>query len=77
MKNRPSNYRKVSYLEKLSIVNRNLREGDLNRIAKKAGTTIYTAKNIVSGESMNDRIMNQAYDITRSRKPTSSLLYSN
>jgi hypothetical protein len=72
--NRPKSYRKVSYLEKLSVVNRNLREGDINRIAKKAGTTFYTAKNVVSGEYMNDRIMNQAYDITRKRKATSYLI---
>jgi hypothetical protein len=62
------NYKKLTPIQKLVVVNARLRHGDMSKVAKKTGFSPTTVKTVVEGRSNNDRILNAAYDITRQRK---------
>jgi hypothetical protein len=65
--NRPSTYTKLTYIQKVSRINRRLRTGDISRIADETGYSTTHVSDVVSGKYFNDSIVNKAYDMTRSR----------
>lgn len=65
--NRPSEYAKLSYTQKISRVNRKLRFGDVTRVATETGFSPNYVSEVLSGLYSNERIVNQAYDIARGR----------
>jgi hypothetical protein len=66
--NRPSSYTKLSYIQKVSRVNRKLRLGDVTRVAETTGFSVTHVADVLTGKYFNDRIVNEAYDMTRGRK---------
>jgi hypothetical protein len=65
--NRPSSYTKLSYIQKVSRVNRKLRIGDITKVATTTGFSPNYTSEVLSGKYFNDRIVNEAYDMTRGR----------
>lgn len=65
--NRPSSYRKLTYLQKVSIVNRKLRMGDVSRIAENTNYSLSHVSNVLNGRDVNVRIVNDAYNMVRDR----------
>jgi len=65
--NRPSEYNKLSYTQKISRTNRKLRNGDITRVAQTTGFSPNYVSEVLSGLYRNERIVNQAYDYTRGR----------
>ena len=65
--NRPSNYAKLSYTQKVSRINRKLRTGDITRVADTTGFSTTHVSDVISGKYFNEFIVNQAYDLTRGR----------
>jgi hypothetical protein len=65
--NRPSEYVKRSYTQKISEVNRKLRFGDVTRVAESTGFSTNYVSEVLSGLYNNERIVNEAYDIARGR----------
>ena len=61
-------YQKLQPIQKLVVVNSRLRHGDMSKIAKKVGISSTTVKSVIEGNSDNERVLNAAYNITRSRK---------
>lgn len=72
--NRPESYRKLTYIQKATRVNRKLRAGDIARIAEATGfSTSYTSE-VISGKYFNTQLLNKAYDMTRGRIATAQRL---
>ncbi len=67
-KNRPSSYKKLSYLQKIASINARRRIGDVSTVSQRTGFGTSTVSEVLSGMYMNKRIVNKAYDITRGRK---------
>jgi hypothetical protein len=65
--NRPQSYKKLTYLQKVSIVNRKLRIGDISRIAEATEYSSTHVSDVLSGKRFNNRILNEAYDTVRGR----------
>jgi hypothetical protein len=65
--NRPTTYTKLSYIQKVSRINRKLRTGDISRIAQETGYSTTHVSDVVSGKYINDTIVNRIYDLTRNR----------
>lgn len=65
--NRPSSYQKLTYMQKVSRVNRNLRIGDITRIATETGFSSAHVSDVASGKYFNEQIVNSLYDLTRKR----------
>lgn len=65
--NRPSSYRKLTYIQKAALVNRKLRAGDITRIAENTGYSNTHVSDVISGKYFNDQLLNAAYDMTRGR----------
>lgn len=65
--NRPSNYAKLSYTQKVSRVNRKLRTGDITRVADTTGFSTTHVSDCASGKYTNEQIINALYDLTRGR----------
>ena len=64
---RPSTYNKLTYIQKVSRINKKLRTGDITRIAEATGfSTSYTSE-VISGKYFSDGLINKAYDMTRGR----------
>lgn len=61
-------YQKVKPVQKLIVVNSRLRHGDLSKVARIAGVSPTTVKSVIEGNSENFKVLNAAYDVTRSRK---------
>jgi hypothetical protein len=72
--NRPTQYRKLTYIQKNAITNRRLRTGDVSRIAEATGYSTSYVSQVLSGEYFNDRIQNKAYDMLRGRTTTAKKL---
>lgn len=66
-KNRPAEYEIFSYTQKISRANRKLRFGDVTRVAESTGFSPNYVSEVLSGRYENERIVNQAYDLTRGR----------
>lgn len=67
MNNRPETYNKLSYIQKVSRINRKLRIGDITNVATTTGYSTTHVSDVLSGKYFNDRIVNEAYDVTRGR----------
>jgi hypothetical protein len=67
MNNRPETYNKLSYIQKVSRINRKLRIGDVTNVATTTGYSTTHVSDVLSGKYFNDRIVNEAYDVTRGR----------
>lgn len=65
--NRPTSYNKLTYIQKVSRVNRKLRMGDISKVAQNTGFSPNYTSEVLSGKYFNDRIVNEAYDVTRGR----------
>jgi hypothetical protein len=65
--NRPTTYTKLNYTQKVSRVNRKLRTGDITKVANTTGYSTTHVSEVLSGKYENDRIVNEAYDLTRNR----------
>ena len=65
--NRPSSYSKLSYTQKVSRINRKLRTGDITKVADTTGFSTTHVSDVISGKYFNERIVNEAYDVTRGR----------
>jgi len=65
--NRPSSYAKLNYTQKVSRVNRKLRNGDITKVADTTGFSTTHVSDVISGKYFNERIVNEAYDTTRGR----------
>ena len=65
--NRPSEYNKLSYTQKISRTNRKMRLGDVTRVAQVTGFSPNYVSEVLSGKYSNERIVNEAYDYTRGR----------
>jgi hypothetical protein len=65
--NRPSSYAKLSYTQKVSRINRKLRTGDITNVAETTGFSTTHVSDVISGKYFNERIVNEAYDVTRGR----------
>lgn len=65
--NRPSEYNMLSYTQKISRANRKLRSGDVTRVAQSTGFSPNYVSEVLSGKYTNERIVNQAYDLSRGR----------
>jgi hypothetical protein len=65
--NRPTSYSKLTYLQKVSKINRKLRIGDVVKVATEAGFSPNYTSEVLSGKGINMRIVNAAYDMTRGR----------
>jgi hypothetical protein len=63
-----TNYRKIKPVQKLVVVNSRLRHGDLSKVARITGFSPSTVKSVIEGNTENFRVLNAAYDVTRSRK---------
>jgi hypothetical protein len=65
--NRPTSYRKLTYIQKNAVTNRRLRTGDVSRIAEATGYSTSYVSQVISGKYFNDSVLNTAYDMTRGR----------
>ena len=65
--NRPSSYTKLTYIQKVSRINRKLRTGDISKVATETGYSTTHVSDVVSGKYFNDTIVNRIYDLTRNR----------
>lgn len=65
--NRPESYTKLTYIQKVSRINRKLRTGDISKIAEETGYSATHVSDVVSGKYFNDTIVNRIYDLTRNR----------
>jgi hypothetical protein len=65
--NRPQTYKKLTYIQKVSQINRKLRTGDISTIADSTGYSNTHVSDVLSGKQFNNRIVNEAYDYTRGR----------
>jgi len=65
--NRPTTYQKLTYTQKISRINRKLRVGDITNVASTTGYSTTHVSDVISGKYNNDRIVNEAYDVTRGR----------
>ena len=66
--NRPSSYTKKTYLEKVALINGTLIEGDVLRYAQLFGMSKPMVKAVIGGEKIDDRAVNQMYNLARNRK---------
>ena len=65
--NRPSSYTKLSYIQKVSRINRKLRNGDITNVAETTGFSTTHVSDVIAGKYFNEKIVNEAYDLTRGR----------
>jgi hypothetical protein len=73
-KNRPSSYKKLSYIQKIASINARRRMGDVTKVAQKTGFGTSTVSEVLSGMYMNTRIVNRAYDMSRGRKSNQMII---
>lgn len=72
--NRPTSYKKLTYIQKVSLINRKLRTGDISTVASNTGYSTTHVSDVLSGKQVNLRIVNEAYDYTRGRISNASKL---
>lgn len=65
--NRPASYKKLSYMQKLSVTNRKLRTGDITKVAESTGFSTTHVSDVAAGKYVNESIVNSLYDLTRGR----------
>jgi hypothetical protein len=62
----------LSYAQKLAIVNRRQRTGDVAEMAFRTGYSTTHVSDVLSGKEFNIRILNATYDLLRNRKANST-----
>jgi hypothetical protein len=72
--NRPSSYKRLSYMQKIAIINSRRRIGDVSLVASRTGFGNSTVSEVLSGMYMNERIVNKAYDMTRKRRANQDII---
>jgi len=72
--NRPSSYKRMSYMQKIASINSRRRVGDVKTIAERTGFGTSTVSEVLSGMYMNTRIINKAYDMSRGRKSNQNVI---
>jgi hypothetical protein len=60
-------YRKLSYSQKLAIVNNRKRHGDITATAIETDYSPNYVSEVLSGKHYNERILNRAYNRARAR----------
>jgi len=65
--NRPSSYQRLTYMQKVSRINRKLRVGDITRTSETTGFSSTHVSDVASGKYFNEQIVNSLYDLTRGR----------
>lgn len=65
--NRPQSYQKLSYIQKVSRINRRLRTGDITKVAEATGYSTTHVSDVCAGNYFNDQLVNALYDLTRGR----------
>ena len=73
--NKP-NYKRLQPNEKLAVVNSRLRHGDMSKVAKKTGVSSTTVTSVIEGRKEDMKVLNAAYDLTRSRKKNFQVIKS-
>jgi hypothetical protein len=66
--NRPTSYASLSYIQKVSRINRKLRLGDITKTAENTGFSTTHVSDVAAGKYFNESIVNSLYDMTRGRK---------
>ena len=66
--NRPTSYASLSYIQKVSRINRKLRLGDITKTAENTGFSTTHVSDVAAGKYFNESIVNALYDMTRGRK---------
>lgn len=72
--NSRGSYRKMSYAQKLAIVNNRKRRGDVTATAIATEFSPSYVSEVISGKYFNDRILNRAYDRARGRTENTELV---
>lgn len=67
-------YRKMSYNQKLAIVNNRKRRGDVSATAAATDFSPSYVSEVLSGKYLNERILNRAYDRARGRTENTELV---
>lgn len=67
-------YRKLPYTAKLAVINQRLRQGDLVKVAERAGYSPNYTSEVIAGLYQNTKIVNKAFDMTRGRIKNSKLI---
>lgn len=69
-------YTKRTPAEKLAIVNSRFRSGDLEKLVTKTGAKKPVVSKTIAGTSINEKVLNVAFDMFRNRKPNYEVLDS-
>lgn len=72
--NTRGSYRKMSYIQKLAIVNNRKRRGDVTATAIATDFSPSYVSEVMSGKYCNERIINRAYDRARGRTENTELV---
>jgi hypothetical protein len=72
--NSRGSYRKMSYIQKLAIVNNRKRHGDVTATAIATEYSPSYVSEVLSGKYCNERIINRAYDRARGRIENTELV---
>jgi len=72
--NSRGSYRKMSYTQKLAIVNNRKRRGDVTAVAIETEFSPSYVSEVISGKYSNERILNRAYDRARGRTENTELV---
>ena len=72
--NSRGSYRKMSYIQKLAIVNNRKRRGDVTATAIATDYSPSYVSEVISGKYCNERILNRAYDRARGRTENTELV---
>ena len=72
--NSRGSYRKMSYAQKLAIVNNRKRRGDVTATAIATEFSPSYVSEVLSGKYCNERIINRAYDRARGRVENTELV---
>jgi hypothetical protein len=72
--NRPDSYNKISMIAKVASINSRRRNGDVTKVANRTGFSMSYVSDVLNGHYTNERIINNAYDMTRGRIQNHSYL---
>jgi len=72
--NRPTCYTKISTTAKVASINSRRRNGDVTKVADRTGFSTSYVSDVLNGHYTNERIINNAYDMTRGRMQNHSYI---
>lgn len=73
--NRPSSYQKLTYLQKIARLNKRIRLGDVTAVAAETGYSTTQVSDVLNGNSINESLVNKAYDVARGRISNALKIY--